>query len=442
MKIQNILLWVLFALIIAFILAFTICYTLDFHYHTKLVGLLTLCRVALLIVGIVYLWTVRQNLSRLVDAISITVGCIIVAGAISGLLNDSNWRSYFVHGFQYSSLLVSYLVGRDLACHDIPKRFFIILFSAIVAGYTIATMFYVATPGLHSGSYSFQPNLALLPLAYNGNAIMSVASAVLILFGNKRAVFIGGCFCVATLAVLIGRRKGGFSLPVQTISIFVLAPVIALGTVSILSTLQIPLVKMVGERISSSPSFIDTDTNLRISDSGPQKAGSPPRSPAEQNVATERNNEFVRKEATVDPWVRWTGARNVEVKAIQQLLSSQPTGTLFGVGFGSTFEMDYISPNDYGRVNYTREQADVMLAHIAMTSGIPLSILFTALLVVAFWRMFTGLDALQDLDRTFALFSISLFVDIMTGFNGTNAAIWSSIGYATMRSLNPGIASK
>ncbi|MBR1249476.1 hypothetical protein JQ609_21415 [Bradyrhizobium sp. AUGA SZCCT0169] len=416
MKIQNIPLWVFFGLMIMFILAFTIGYTLDIHSHTKAVRLITLWRAALLIVGATYLWTVRQDLPNLVDAISITVGCMLLVGAFSGLFNHSDWRSYLVHGFQYASLLVSYLIGRDLARRDIPKMAFTAIFITILAGYTIAMMLYAATPGLHSGSYSFQPNLALLPLAHNGNPISTIASAVLIIVGNKRAVFIGACFCTAALAVLfIAKRRGGFSFPVQTISIFVLTPMIAAATISILSTVQIPLMGMVGTRLSSSPSFINTDTKSRMADSGSKMA-----------------------EATVDPLVRLTGARNVEIEAIWQLLSSKPNEFLIGAGFGSKFEMDYVSPNNYDRVRYTREQADVMPAHIAMTSGLPLAILFTGILVVVFCRMFSRLGELQHMDRTFSLFSISLLIDILLGFNPTNALVWSSIGYATMRSLDSG----
>ena len=151
----------------------------------------------------------------------------------------------------------------------------------------------------------------------------------------------------------------------------------------------------------------------------------------------------MRMEAKLDPMLRLTGARNVEVGAVWKLLKSRPTGILLGAGFGSRFEMAYLSPNDYEPVGYTRDQADVMPAQIAFTSGLPLSILFTAILFITFWRMFSRLDTLQGIDRTFSLFSLTLAIDIMLGFSGTDALMWSSIGYATMRSLGPTtIASK
>jgi hypothetical protein len=453
MKFRTFLLWTLFGLTIAFVLTYTITYTFDLRYYTNTVRLVTASRIALLAVSVIYLWTVRENLPRLLDGLSLTAAGIIVVGAISGLFNDSDWASYLRHGFQYACLLVFYLVGRDLACREIPKAVFTVLLTAILGGYTVATILYAATPGLQSGSYSFQPNLALLPLAYNGPALMSAASALLIVIGNKRAIFIGACFCIAALIVIFfERRRGGLSLPVRTFATFALTLTIAVTTVSILSTVKIPLLGMVATRISSQPSFIDTDTNSRMADLMPRTTDS--KSPAGPNTGAQRKEpinrkeqiarkeEFTRKEATVSTMVRWTGARNVEVEAIWQLLNSRPLGFLIGAGFGSGFEMDYISPNDYERVNYPRDQADVMPSHVAMTSGWPLSLLFTAVIVVAYWRMFFRLDALPQMDRTFALFALSLFLDVMLGFNGTNAVAWCSIGYATMRSLNPGFVAK
>jgi len=435
MNLRSSLSWMFFGLMIAFILTYTIGYTLDIRYHTNTVVWLTASRIALLFVATVYVWTVRRNLPYLFDALSLTAGGIILVGAISGLFNRSDWTSYLRHGFQYSCLLAFYLAGRDLACRKISKAAFIVIFIAILAGYTMATVLYAATPGLHSGSYSFQPNLALLPLAYNGGAVMSAACAILILIGNKRAVFVGACFCVAALITLfMMKSRGGSSLPIRTSSTFAMALMIGVAVTSILPSVQIPLLGMVATRISSSPSFIDTDTNSRLADPAPPDDDN-------KNMTVLQKEQVARQEAAVAPLVRWTSARNIEVEAVARLLNSRPIGALVGAGFGSQFEMDYISPNNYERVFYPREQADVMPAHIAMTSGWPLSIFFTIVLVVLLWRMFARLDALQHMDRTFALFSVSLFLDIMLGFNGTNALVWTSFGYATMRSLKPGIAS-
>jgi len=215
------------------------------------------------------------------------------------------------------------------------------------------------------------------------------------------------------------------------ISTFALTLTIAAAVIAILSNVQIPLVGMVATRTSLSPTFINTDTQSLLVDSASKR-------PDDQRTTVQGKKEVARIEATVDPAVRLTGARNVEVEAIWRLLNSLPIGTLIGAGFGSKFEMDYVSPNNYERVTYSREQADVMPAHIAMTSGLPLSILFTSVLVIVFWRMFSNLGALQQMDRTVSLFSISLAIDILLGFNGTNALFWSSVGYATMRSLDSG----
>jgi hypothetical protein len=139
-------------------------------------------------------------------------------------------------------------------------------------------------------------------------------------------------------------------------------------------------------------------------------------------------------EADLDPMLRLTSARNVEVEAVWRLINSAPMGLLIGAGLGSKFEMKYISPNDYQAVSFMRDQADIMPGHIAMTSGLPLSILFTVVLFVVFWRIFVRLDELQEIDRTLAIFSLSLTLDLLLGFNGTNPVTWSAIGYATMRS--------
>jgi hypothetical protein len=63
-----------------------------------------------------------------------------------------------------------------------------------------------------------------------------------------------------------------------------------------------------------------------------------------------------------------------------------------------------------------------------------LAILFPMVLFINFGRMFLRLERLPDIDRTVVIFSLSLTLDLVFGFTGTNPIIWSSIGYATMRS--------
>ena len=454
MNVQKVLLWMFFGLMIAFVLAFTISYTLDMYtYHnSNAVALLSAGRIILLVVGTAYLWTVRENLGNAVDAFSIILVAVILVGAATGLFNQSDWLSYLRHGFQYACMLVFYLVGRDLSRRNVPKPVFITIFIAILFGYTIATILYAATPGLQSGSYSFQPNLALLPLAYNGSAIMSAISIALIIVGNKRAVFVGASFCIATLVVLaLTKRRGRRGLLVRTTAILALTPAIAISTALTLSGLQIPLVGMVANRLSPAPSFVNTDTKAAMTDLVTKPLGDPTpppygtgtstdqnsakrsaEAPAERTITPERREEIRKGEANVDPLLRLTGARNVELVSVWRLLKSRPLGLLAGAGFGSAFAMEYISPNDYEPVNYVREQADVMPVQIALTSGLPLAVLLTAALLFSLLRMYMHLAALQPMGRTFSLFCLSTTLDIIFGFNATNAVIWVSVGYATM----------
>jgi hypothetical protein len=82
---------------------------------------------------------------------------------------------------------------------------------------------------------------------------------------------------------------------------------------------------------------------------------------------------------------------------------------------------------------YRRFQADVMPVHLAITSGVPLSLLFTVSLTAGLWRMFLRLGQLAPMDRTLALFVLSLTLDIAVGFNATNPIIWASVGYTLAR---------
>jgi hypothetical protein len=410
--IQKRLLDGVFCLMLVYILLASTTYTMDIYFKANTVGWLTACRVSLLIAGVLFLVSVRATLVRAIDPIAVIAIAIIVVGGIVGLLGNADWPAYLRHGFQYVFLLVFYLIGRIVARYGILPWQMTVACVTVLLGYTIATIFYLLVPGLHSGAYSFQPDLALLPIAYNASYFMSAAAIILILIGNKRAIFLSACFCIAAIATEWAlRRTGGVRPAIRMAATLALMLAAATGAIAILSELQIPLVSMVADRFSTAPTFVNTDTKARMeqSQTSPGKAG-----PVESDV---------------DPIARLTSARNVEVEAVWRLIKSH---ILTGAGFGSGFEVKYLSPNDYQPVSFWRDQADLMPVHVAMTSGVPLSILFIAAFFMASIRVFSRLNKLENIDKTIALFALCLSLDIFFGFIGTNPVLWSAIGYATM----------
>src|SRR4051812_38316210 len=114
---------------------------------------------------------------------------------------------------------------------------------------------------------------------------------------------------------------------------------------------------------------------------------------------------------------------------------STPAGVLFGAGFGSEFQVSYISPNDYSPVSFWRDQADLMPVHIALTSGFVLAVLFPVTLFWNFWRMFLRLGLLERIDETMVIFCLGLTLDLLWGFPATNRVIGWATGYPTKRPL-------
>jgi hypothetical protein len=413
---QRKVLFGLFVLLVSFILLFTTTYTLDLRFRLNTVTLLTACRIAMLVVGFWFLWLERKNLTGGLDLIAATLLAVILAGALSGLIEGNDVLAYCRHAFQYVFMLIFYLIGRSLARYDIPAFALRIITGAILFGYGVAIVICAITPAMQAGAYSFQPNLALLPLAQSGSWITSALSALVIIIGNKRAVFVGACFCAAVLiafAVSKDRRSGMLA---KAAAILVLSPVIALVTylgLSGLNHIGVPFVGAVADRFSPAPSY------------SPE---------AVQSVHPGKSVEDIKQlEAGVDPMLRLTSARNIEATAVWNLLRDKRAGLLIGAGLGSEFEVEYTSPNDYQNVNFVRDQADVMPVHMAMTSGVPLAALFTIVLVWAFVKLFLRLDRIPGIEGAIALFSISLVPDTLLGFNGTNPLVWAAAGYAIRR---------
>lgn len=444
--VQKTLLKALYCLLLIFILLATISFTFDLAYRSSTVPFLTACRVALIFAGSGFLWVDRARLVESLDLISASLIAIIVLGTFTGLFAHGDWFGYLRHGFQYCFMLVFYLLGRNLARYPIPAAAMNIVCISILFGYAIATVFYSETRGLQTGSYSYQPNLALLPLALNSSAIMSVTSFLTMLIGNKRAVLLGTCFCLAALIVLsITRHKGVPRFPYSSAAILGLSPIIL-----VCITMTLSLITKTSAWLDSSSSSPPSSNSSGSPSSAPSKPNAPPligmignRFSAEPSFvdtsgAKRSDAELKRLEAGIDPMLRLTGARNVEAESVWHLIKDAPLGILLGAGFGSQFEVNYISPNNYEPVRFMRDQADVMPTHIALTSGLPLAMIFSFGVLASLGRLFLRLEKLSGVDRALAIFSVSLTVDILLGFNGTNPMIWGPIGYITMRVLGAG----
>ncbi|MGY4364318.1 hypothetical protein ACVW1A_000383 [Bradyrhizobium sp. LB1.3] len=118
----------------------------------------------------------------------------------------------------------------------------------------------------------------------------------------------------------------------------------------------------------------------------------------------------------MDPIVRLTSARSVEVQKLWDVVKRSPAEALFGQGFGAKFTVNYISPNDYEVVKFDRAQADLEPVQIALTSGLPLAILFTSILCGIVAMAFVRITMVRGVDFTIALFSIGSLLDTLLGF--------------------------
>jgi hypothetical protein len=428
----------MFSLMLAFILLFTVSYTLDYRYGLATVHLLTGCRVALLVAAAGYLWGVRHDFARLVDPFVLALIAVAAIGTVSGLFRAGDWQTYLRHGFQYTFLLAFYLVGRSLGGGTLSPRIIPAVTVTVLVGYVIATALYFETSGLHSGSYSYQPNLVLLPLASavsGGNWAIALVSAAIVVVGNKRAVFLGACTIVALLiTIAIEHRKGWKSVKRRVVMVVALTSIITVASATALSgiaRLGVPLIT-VGDRFSLAPTY----TFSHVRDERPiQSADSPaPARQADRPVPMSKQ-DVDKLESEVNPMVRFSSARNVEVESVWHLLRDTPAALLVGYGFGAEFVVRYVSPYDYKPVEFTRNQADVLPVHIAMTSGIPLAVLFTAILLGFLWRLFARLREVHGTDLVVVIFVLGLSADTMLGFNATNPLIWSALGFCSMRVL-------
>lgn len=407
----------LLALLVAYVLLFTICYTLEFRVELGSVLWLTESRVALLCVAGLYLMLARPHFMQVFDPFALCILAAIITGLISGLLTSSSWFIYFRQLFQYSFLLVFYLVGRELSSHKISTRSMNWVSIAILVGYAVASAIFLATPGLHSGSYSFQPNLALLPVAWAlalGNWLFVLLGTVLVVLGNKRAVYVGLSLMIAIyIAIRVQRnRKATMLERIALVGLF--APMIGvlLGGAVYLFTWSLDSVAKVSvptvvERFTVAPTF-----------NGGADAESRPEG-----------------EIKVDSLVRLTSARSVEFLAVWEIVTSSAQKVLLGQGFGSSFTVKYFSPNDYAPVQFERIQADLAPVQIALTSGIPLACAFVILLLGMTFSIFLKVDTLSRLDTAIALFSIGLLLDTLLGFHPTNPLCWLALGIASGRML-------
>ncbi|MBR0875022.1 hypothetical protein JQ633_32010 [Bradyrhizobium tropiciagri] len=397
-------------LLIGFALVFSVSYTFEYVTHIKAVWLLTTLRCVLLFTGCCYLFVRRDELAGSLDAFSGCFIAIILVGALSGLHAGIDWFGYLRHGFQYAVLLTFYLVGRTLGTRPIPLAVLKVFSFAILAGYLIAAVMYAMTPGLQSGSYSFQPNLALLPVSFSltmGKPLITLVGSALVIFGNKRAVYLGLAvvFSVALALWLIRREQPYRRIAVVCVAVPVISFALGFVVLKIGTMTKVPVVTSVVDRFSPAPTF---------------NGGS------EVSAA---------KEATVDPIVRITSARSTEAESVWEKERHGWASALFGLGLGSRFVVNYISPNDYKPVEIDREQADLAPVHVALTSGLPLGLLFTVVYGGMLLLMFLRLSDADDATRVLAVFCIGLVFDTMLGFNPTNPVTWLALGIVSRRLL-------
>ena len=140
-------------------------------------------------------------------------------------------------------------------------------------------------------------------------------------------------------------------------------------------------------------------------------------------------------EPRVDPIVRFTSARNIELETVWEVARQSPVEAIFGRGFGTQFTMKYISPTEHRLLQYDRDQADLAPVHIALTSGIPLAAVFTVLYCGMLLMVFVRIGQVEGSDRALAMFSISMALDVMLGFNPTNPLCWLALGAISRRLL-------
>lgn len=416
---RRLVLRILFGLLFVYILIFTISYTLEYQVNFDFVRFLTGTRIMLLAVGGCYLWLIRENLVELLDPFAACLLLIIVSGALSGLLDQKDWLTYFRHFFQYAFLLAFYLLGRDVACRSVPEGAVKILSSAILCGYMVATAIYVATPGLQLGGYSFQPNLALLSVASSlatSNWVGSVVGCLVVVIGDKRAVYLGLSLIIAVyIAVIINRRSHRTKF--ERLAIIVVGtPIVSLGLGVVVTALGWAMMSYGNVRVAT---VVERFTLEPTYNGG-----------AEATAANE---------AKVSPLVRLTSARNIEAEAVWNLVSKSPYQALFGNGFGSKFTVRYISPNNYKPVEFSRDQADLAPVHVALTSGLPLAIVFTVLLSGLIFASLIKVWTAVGVDLTMTLFSIGTFVDSLLGFQATNPLCWMALGIVS-RSVLPNVS--
>ena len=409
----------LLALLIGCILIFTIGYTLEYRVDVDIKRWLTGCRIALFAAACSYLWLARAEVRRLFDPFALCLTAVIAIGAVSGLFHDKEWFTYFRHAFQYAFLLAFYLIGRELALRPIPPIAVRMISWAILCGYAIAIVVYVATPGLHSGSYSFQPNLALLPFASglsSGSWLMSLAASLIVVVGNKRAVYVGLAIMMAVHLSLRLDKRWSQGIFARLVIVGVTAPVIAIAfgaAVSLLTSWMSLYVSVptVVDRFTLHPTFNHGLDATR----------------AEGNL----NLGLKRGEATVDTMVRLTSARSVEVYTVWNMVNRSPGQALFGHGFGSEFTVSYISPNDYEPVRFVRDQADLAPVQVALTSGLPAAVIFTVMLCGMVAVIFARIGSVAGTGLTIALFSIGSLLDTLLGFHATNPVCWIALGIAS-----------
>jgi hypothetical protein len=423
---ERLLLWSIAAGLFIYAAVFSISYTADFHFGVNSVVLLTVTRCALLALCAAYLTCIARAVPAAMDTFSIIILMVSVTGAIVGLFSQWDWSTYFRQGFQYGFLFAFYVFGRSLGSAELPRKPLSLFCVTVLIAYSLAIAIYAMTPGLHSGSYSYQPNLALLPLSSaisSGQIASSLLAIAVIAVGNKRAVLLGACLIVAIVcARAIAKRQPQRGAIFRYALIAVLWPAITFSSsfvISTLSSIGLPLLT-VGDRFTTNSTFTSFE---------------PAPSAAAQN---ERLIARATKESRVDPVLRFTSGRNIEVAAIWRLLgSTSPLGIVAGAGLGAKYEMVYTSPATYEHVRFWRDQADLLPIHVAMTSGVPLALAMFGVFILMNLRMLSKLQKQEGTALVVLLYVLGSVPDTVLGFNPTNPIPWAALGFVSMRVLGP-----
>jgi hypothetical protein len=402
-------------LMVLFALLFPMVWTLDITLKIATVPVLTGVRVLSLLSCLACLAAFAHRIpGGLRDPVLVVFGLLFVSAAFVGLLNRNNVDAFLRQAFGHVFMAAFYCFGKLVYLQAPREKVLRLLSTVVLAGYSVALLLYLRTPGLHSGAYSYAPGLALLSLAYcmvTDSFVGTILAALLIVFGNKRADLLGASLIIAFYVVdMFVRRqgpeeRGAFAVKklAALAVVFVAVSVLVIQGLSELSTLGVPHLA-VADRFALKPALRGRGGYLLVR-------------PAPQ----------VRGKTN---WVsRFTSGRDAEFRAVSESLLEAPLGHVIGKGFGGTFEMNYLSPYTGDVVLFERTSADVLLAHLGLVNGYPAGLVFLTVLLYVHLRIAVRSHRYGRYPYVFALFFSGFLLDVSLGFVQTNPFYWTALGF-------------